>query len=495
MIRTITGLALLLICGSVPLVTNAAIEIANTGGGQAHGNIQPSLGINYMIALQGLFPSRDKSVKGEPYLGEVVMFAGNFAPQGWAFCDGQILPINQNQSLYSLLGTTYGGDGRITFALPDLRGRTAVQQGQGAGLTNRRLGEKFGIESVPLSVDQMPSHSHTFSQEVPQIDFPTEATGGDQPHANVQPGLGLNYTVNLVGVYPSRSKEEEKGADPFIAEIDMFAGKFAPRGTAFPQGQLLPIAQNIALFSLIGPTYGGDGRTTFALPDLQGRAVMGVGTGPGLTPRYWGRTTGVEQVTLSEAQVPSHTHEWSWDDASGTTYTGNTDATGGSQAHTNMQPSIALNYMIALQGIAPSSIKAGDLWEDLDKVDDEKGIDPFLGEIRLFAGNFAPRGWALCEGQLLAVSQYDALFSILGTTYGGDGETTFALPDLRGRVPVHPGTGPGLSPWQLGQKRGAETTTLTVAQLPTHSHAVIPEPATFVLAIAALLSLFAVRRK
>jgi microcystin-dependent protein len=96
--------------------------------------------------------------------------------------------------------------------------------------------------------------------------------------------------------------------------------------------------------------------------------------------------------------------------------------------------------------------------------------EPFVGEIRMFAGNFAPRGWALCDGQLLAVSQNDALFSLLGTIYGGDGRTTFGLPDLRGRVPIHQGTGPGLSPRPLGAKAGAEDVTLTTNQLPSHSH-------------------------
>lgn len=96
--------------------------------------------------------------------------------------------------------------------------------------------------------------------------------------------------------------------------------------------------------------------------------------------------------------------------------------------------------------------------------------EPFVGEIRMFAGNFAPRGWAFCDGQLLAVSQNDALFSLLGTIYGGDGRTTFGLPDLRGRIPIHAGSGPGLSPRRLGAKAGAENVTLTVNQLPSHSH-------------------------
>lgn len=116
--------------------------------------------------------------------------------------------------------------------------------------------------------------------------------------------------------------------------------------------------------------------------------------------------------------------------------------------------------------------------------------EPFVGEIRMFAGNFAPRGWAFCDGQLLAVSQNDALFSLLGTIYGGDGRTTFGLPDLRGRIPIHAGTGPGLSPRRLGSKGGEEAVTLTVNQLPSHTHplqasadsATGPNPATSVLA-------------
>ena len=102
--------------------------------------------------------------------------------------------------------------------------------------------------------------------------------------------------------------------------------------------------------------------------------------------------------------------------------------------------------------------------------------EPFLGEIRMFGSNFAPRGWALCDGQLLAISSNTALFSLLGTTYGGDGRTTFGLPDLRGRFPMHVGNGPGLTPRPWGQKSGAESVTLTVAEMPQHGHAVTADP-------------------
>lgn len=95
---------------------------------------------------------------------------------------------------------------------------------------------------------------------------------------------------------------------------------------------------------------------------------------------------------------------------------------------------------------------------------------PFLGEIRTFAGNFAPKGWASCSGQLLSIAQNNALFSLLGTDYGGDGITTFALPDLRGRAVIGQGQGPGLSPYSVGQQTGAETVTLIVSQIPSHTH-------------------------
>lgn len=168
-------------------------------------------------------------------------------------------------------------------------------------------------------------------------------------------------------------------SEPFIAEIRIFAGNFAPRSWAFCNGQLLPVAQNTALFSLIGTTYGGDGRTTTALPNLEGRAPMHPGHGPGLTSRRLGERGGVEQVLLTEAQMPSHNHTLrastrrardetptaaaTFGDAGETTYgTGAVvpmaqqalQTKGGSQAHNNMQPYLTMNFIIALQGLYPS---------------------------------------------------------------------------------------------------------------------------------------------
>ena len=187
------------------------------------------------------------------------MFGGNFAPRGWAFCDGQLLSIAQNTALFSILGTTYGGDGRTTFALPDLRGRAPIGPRQGPGLSDYRLGQRGGVETVTLNITQMPSHNHATQNntaadqhiqlstddavnetpapgDVPAVGNYTSGltsqkvknfgpanntvngqtisanaglnilnTGGNLPHTNVQPYLAVNYIIALVGVFPSRN--------------------------------------------------------------------------------------------------------------------------------------------------------------------------------------------------------------------------------------------------------------------------------------------------
>jgi microcystin-dependent protein len=170
-----------------------------------------------------------------PFLGEVRLFGGNFAPVGWALCDGQLLSISQNTALFSLLGVSYGGDGIQTFALPDLRGRVPAHQGQGSGLSSYVVGESYGVESVTLSTTQIPAHSHSVNassskgnKASPIGEYPaTDAagvtaeynsspsgtmnagvispTGGSQPHENRQPTLVLTWIIALQGIFPSRS--------------------------------------------------------------------------------------------------------------------------------------------------------------------------------------------------------------------------------------------------------------------------------------------------
>jgi len=170
----------------------------------------------------------------ESFIGEIRMFAGNFAPRAWAFCSGQLLAISQNEALFSLLGTIYGGDGRTTFALPDMRGRLPVHAGQGPGLSERRLGIRGGLEQVTLTSAQLPSHTHTMlaNPDAATDRIPTDKTfaqvsggdlygtinqnaqfdpssgsaaGGNQPHTNVMPFLCVNFIIALFGTFPSRN--------------------------------------------------------------------------------------------------------------------------------------------------------------------------------------------------------------------------------------------------------------------------------------------------
>lgn len=200
------------------------------------------LGIGFSTSLTSSPPPNGSSIS-DPTLGEITMFGGNYAPRGWAFCNGQLLPISQYSALFSILGTTYGGDGRTTFALPDLRGRVPVHvggsSGSGPGLSNYQLGQRGGAESVTLTVNEMPSHNHganmklrgstgTADLSTPENNYPggvrvysndqgglvdmaadaiggtTSNTGGDQPHENRPPYGTVNYIIALQGMYPSR---------------------------------------------------------------------------------------------------------------------------------------------------------------------------------------------------------------------------------------------------------------------------------------------------
>ena len=170
---------------------------------------------------------------GTPYVGEIRIFAGNFAPAGWVFCDGSILSIVDNDTLFNLIGTTYGGDGQITFALPDLRSRVPIHQGQGPGLSNYVLAQTGGVESVTITLNQVPVHTHTpmasntggsdnpannfwasssngkpYNAGPPTIQLNAgtiAAAGGSQPHDNMIPFLCVSYIISLFGIYPSQT--------------------------------------------------------------------------------------------------------------------------------------------------------------------------------------------------------------------------------------------------------------------------------------------------
>ena len=178
-----------------------------------------------------------------PYIGEIRMFAGSFAPVGWAFCAGQLMPISENDALFTLIGTTYGGDGQETFGLPDLQGRVPVHMGQGPGISqNYQIGEKAGVESVTLTTQQIPIHNHAaiasanaadtniptantilasmgpagIAQVPCYLPFPNAAqvnlnaqsigpAGGSQPHENMQQYLCLTFIISLFGIFPTQN--------------------------------------------------------------------------------------------------------------------------------------------------------------------------------------------------------------------------------------------------------------------------------------------------
>jgi microcystin-dependent protein len=173
---------------------------------------------------------------GEPYIGEIRMFGGNFAPAGWAFCNGALMPISENDALFTLIGTTYGGDGQETFGLPDLQGRIPIHAGTGSSGTPYTIGEMGGVEQVTLTVNQIPAHGHAplgttdpGDQSTPVNNFWSAAftgdqiydpaitangtlnttliqqSGGSQPHENVAPFLCISFILSLFGVFPSQN--------------------------------------------------------------------------------------------------------------------------------------------------------------------------------------------------------------------------------------------------------------------------------------------------
>ncbi|MEA2444206.1 MAG: hypothetical protein QOJ12_1498 [Thermoleophilales bacterium] len=345
----------------------------------------------------------------DSYLGEVRTVAFNITPAGWAACDGRVLQIREHNALYGLVGTAFGGDGVDTFALPDLQGRIPICAGQGRGLTNRTLGEKDGVEEVVVAETQLPRHGHDFTALTDKatsrkadgnllaapdgIDLyivDTAATqlngqsltpaGQGLAHSNVQPYLALNYILSLEGDDPAAGPPVSGDPEPFVGEIRLMATERAGANFAPCDGRLLQISQNTALFSLIATTYGGNGQTTFALPDLSDRTAMGVGAGAGLTPRDIGEMGGDPAIALQLTQT-SHNHALLAANTpaelrdptpdrvlarsgAGLAYRADTRSlarmsekalglVGGGQPHNNVQPSLGLEYMICVDGVFP----------------------------------------------------------------------------------------------------------------------------------------------
>lgn len=292
------------------------------------------------IAIAGAWPPRDSPGPAESWMAMLHTLAFNYPPLGAPACAGQLMSVAQNTPLFALLGTSFGGNGSTTFGLPDLR---------------RKI-----------------------------------ATGGPMMGETQAYLLTCNA---LIAVTPPGGQ----ATYPMVGTVAMFGGNYPPQGWMVADGSLLPISQYVPLFEAIGTTYGGDGASTFALPNLAapydpsepdapGRAPVGAGTGRGRPP-----------VSLGQKVPP--------------------DPTLGVAG-------LGLNYLICLSGLFPSNNGNGGF----------PPTDAIIGEVVAYAGAEAPGGWAPCDGTLLKIIENQALFSLIGTTYGGDGQTHFGLPDLRGTM-------------------------------------------------------------
>ena len=303
------------------------------------------------------------------------------------------------------------------------QGPTGAQGDQGAqgiqGLTGAK-GDQ-GDQGVPGTPGAQGPTGAKGDQGVAGIQGPTGAKGdtGDQGAAGVQGPTGAQGPQGIAGIQGLTGAQGSVGPTG-PQGVQGSVGPTGPQGAQGVQG-IAGSTGPQGVQGAVGPTGPKGDKGDQGVPGTNGTGLAN-GTIAGQLP-VWNGNSWVASLPLSTQSLPFD----------------------------NMQPFNTINYVIAMEGIFPS----------------RNGVEPFIGEIELFAGNFAPRGFALCDGQLLSIAQNTALFSILGTTYGGNGQTTFALPDLRGRVPVHAGgsSGPGLSLRTLGEMGGAETRTVT-----THTH-------------------------
>jgi microcystin-dependent protein len=281
-------------------------------------NDQYSLALTQFFPMSGIYPSPDVDSGGIP-LGSIRTFAGNFAFGGSFTAEGQVLAINQNTAVFSLLGTTYGGNGTTNYALPDLDGRTMIGVGQGPGLGAVQLGVPVGSSQVTLATEQLPFN----------------VGGSSQPFDNYQDSLPIHYLIRTEGVFPSEGGGT--GGNDFMGEIVPFAGTFVPGGFMEAAGQTLQIADYETLFQLIGTTYGGDGDTTFQLPDLRGRTIVGASSQSQL-----GAMEGQALSFVSNANLP-------------------VSAGGGGQPIDNHEPSLALTYLISRRAFFYRTAAAGSI--------------------------------------------------------------------------------------------------------------------------------------
>ena len=443
MMRRYAGLLLIFLANS-----SLGQTTLPAGGSQPIQRGQPSLVINQVIKRSGQLPSSESSgltIGMVQWVGASSQTEQFSQPNANGALYSSLAP--ENQVFFSVIGTAFATGGPNTFNAPDLRGRFSFAPGNFDWGGSSVLGEVQGVAQSILSINQLPAHQHVVNSN--GVLSPTQGAGqvSPAPVSLLAPSLSLRYLINEDGAVPSPTIATPF---PFVGQIQAYAGNQLPGGWLAAEGQVLQIAEHNNLYQVLGTTYGGDGVTTFALPDLRGRLPVGIGQGTALPLIGLGQKFGAPDVVLSEANLTHHVHGLPNGDS--------TNPSGQGQAFNFYQPSLGIQFLIALDGIFPVTF-GSTLPEDL----------AVLSNIYGFAGNFVPRDFAACNGQLLQISQHVALFSLLGTTYGGDGQVTLGLPDLRGRSPMGSGANVNLPP---GFMQGFVSRQISLSELTNHVHGI-----------------------
>lgn len=426
-------------CASAGVGSSAVAQVTlNAGGGQPIENRQPSLALRIVVQTAGTFGN------GVPL--RIFAHTAGTAPE-WPVADGRTLSQTGNGLLFSQIGTAYGTGSLTTFSLPDLRGRALIGVGFGDAISVV-AGELLGSDSVTLTLANLPPHTHT----VPGVEFfsPTASSGSGAPFTNVQSSLGVYASIYTTGSFPFSDGFVHVPAAPVQGVIQFHAGRRSNSGARELDGSLLNLnlTQNVQLFSVLGTFFGGNGMTNFAIPDLRGRVLVGTGSSPSTVSAQFGQPLGSNTVNMSLAQMPGHSHG-----IGGGVFTG---FVGTNAAIANEQPSLPVTFCMVVDGFFPGGALP------LEN-------QAYLGEIIAFAGNYVPGNMVPCDGRLLLIAEYEALFNCIGTVFGGDGFTTFGVPDLRGRTII--GSSPSLP---VGSRVGVSQRTLVASNMPPHAHGLTP---------------------